>query len=43
MAVMPTAQGRVSEEELLQLIRYIKSLTPDAPGSEAAAAEDQSS
>ena len=38
MAIMPTSQGKVSEEELLQLIRYLKSLTPDAD-SEASAEE----
>jgi len=34
--VMPTFRGTVSEEELLQLIAYIKSLKP--PGAEAAPA-----
>ena len=29
-AVMPTYQGQLSEEELLELIRYVKSLTPGA-------------
>jgi hypothetical protein len=30
---MPTFQGRVSEEQLLELIEYVKSLTtqPDVP------------
>ncbi len=30
--VMPSFQGRVSEEELMQLIAYIKSLAHDQPG-----------
>jgi cytochrome c oxidase subunit 2 len=29
-AAMPTYQGQVSEEQLLGLIAYIKSLTPEA-------------
>jgi cytochrome c oxidase subunit 2 len=33
--VMPTFQGLVSEEQLLQLIAYIKSLTPPKGGSDA--------
>lgn len=41
LGVMPTAQGRVTEEELLQLIRYLKSLTPEA-GAESAAEESGS-
>ncbi len=38
LAVMPTAQGKVSEEELLQLIRYLKSLTPETAAASAAPA-----
>ena len=36
---MPTFQGLVSEEQLLQLIAYVRSLgeaTPPAPGGAAA-------
>ncbi len=49
MAVMPTAQGRLSEEELLQLIRYLKSLSEETPvaaetaGSSKGLAEGQGS
>jgi cytochrome c oxidase subunit 2 len=35
--IMPTFQGLVSEEQLLQLIEYVKSLK--APGQSAAASE----
>ncbi len=33
MAIMPTMQGRITEEELLQLIRYLKSLGEAAPAA----------
>ncbi len=34
-AIMPTAQGKLNEEELLQLIRYLKGLTDEAAEDEA--------
>jgi cytochrome c oxidase subunit 2 len=37
--IMPTFQGLVSEEGLLQLVAYIRSLGPAAPGPGAAPAE----
>ena len=42
-AIMPTAQGRVTEEELLQLIRYIKSLGAEESIAAAQPAEEQGS
>jgi cytochrome c oxidase subunit 2 len=33
--VMPTFQGQVTEEQILQLIAYIKSLTKDQTGAAA--------
>lgn len=36
MAVMPTFQGKLTEEEMLQLIRYLKSLTPEVGGEPSA-------
>jgi cytochrome c oxidase subunit 2 len=36
--LMPTFQGQVSEEDLIQLIAYIKTLTPAAPPGGAGAA-----
>jgi cytochrome c oxidase subunit 2 len=32
--IMPTYKGQVTEEQLLQLIAYIKSLSAKAPGAE---------
>lgn len=40
MAVMPTAQGRLTEEELLQLIRYLKSLGAEGETATQAPAEE---
>ncbi|MEK6405643.1 MAG: cytochrome c oxidase subunit II [Acidobacteriota bacterium] len=37
--IMPTFQGQVSEEQLLQLIAYIKSIGSKPPGREAGAAQ----
>jgi cytochrome c oxidase subunit 2 len=38
--IMPTFQGLVSEERLMQLVAYVRSLAPEPqPGAEAAAAE----
>jgi cytochrome c oxidase subunit 2 len=31
--IMPTFKGRVSEEEIMQLVAYIESLEPSAPGA----------
>jgi cytochrome c oxidase subunit 2 len=39
--IMPTFQGTVSEENLLQLIAYIKTLKPAAPVSPAGTAGGQ--
>ena len=39
---MPTFQGLVSEEQLLQLIAYIKSLQGPAPGAAEAPSGAQS-
>ena len=36
--IMPTFQGLVSEEQLLQLIAYVRSLGEAAPGTAGAAA-----
>jgi cytochrome c oxidase subunit 2 len=44
--LMPTFQGQISEEQVLQLIQYIKSLTPagaGAPSAPGAAAADSAS
>jgi len=40
--VMPTYQGQVSEEDLVQLLQYIRSLTPEADAPEGENAVDQS-
>ena len=40
--VMPTYQGQIGEEELVQLLQYIRSLTPEADTGDGANAEDQS-
>jgi cytochrome c oxidase subunit 2 len=37
-AIMPTFQGQVSEEQMLQLIAYIKSIGAKSPGGEPGAA-----
>ena len=37
-AIMPTFQGQVSEESVMSIIQYIKSLPPAGPNAEAAAA-----
>jgi hypothetical protein len=34
---MPTYQGQVTEDQLLQLLQHIKSLAPGAPAEETAA------
>ena len=39
--VMPTFQGQVDEEQILQLIQYIKSLKPATDGAAAGVAEAQ--
>ena len=33
--LMPTYQGQITEDEIIQLIGYIKSLAPDANDEEA--------
>ncbi len=40
-AIMPTYAGQLSEEALVQLIAYIKSLTAEAPATDAAASETE--
>jgi len=40
--IMPTFQGQVSEEQVLQLIAYIKSIGAKSPGREGAAAAQPS-
>ncbi|MER3427842.1 MAG: cytochrome c oxidase subunit II [Pyrinomonas sp.] len=42
-AIMPTYQGQVTEEQLLQLIAYIKSLTPQGGSGTAAASATSNS
>jgi len=37
--IMPTFQGQITEEQLLQLIAYIKSIGAKAPGAEAGASQ----
>jgi cytochrome c oxidase subunit 2 len=41
--IMPTFMGQVSEESLLQLIEYIKSLGAPAPGAQAASSHAEQS
>ncbi len=39
-AVMPTYRGQINEEELVQLLQYLRSLTESAAGDEAQAPDD---